>query len=424
MAVKLKRTPARRRATMAVRWFTVMTAALVALVVSPLGSPAGAATASGTPIKIGYVYPATGFLASSYTNAPDGLTAYFNAINKEGGYHGHPFKVVLEDDQSTATGVQTAVGILLSDGVTAIVNGSPFFFTADKAVQQAGVPVIGGLTDGPEWGQQPFTNMFDLRGGINPNYTGVADITAAAFFKSIGVKQVAGLALGISPSAISTAKLTAGAVTGLGLHMAYEDLNVPYGPFEATPTVLQMKAAGVQGVYCVCADSTYVNLITGLRNEGVKIHPLSFSGVDYTLFASPTTKAAVQGVYYNSFFPPANANAAAQLAEKRLAATVPGFKVGQIPSYSITGTYNAGQLIDKGLQMTGSADPTPQELVSSLQKVKNWTADGLLPAPISFTHFGTSEPKYCAYFVKGQGNGFTFLEGGKPICVTTPANLR
>ena len=410
-------------ASAAMRWLIAAMAALVTVAMSPFALPSGAATASGTPINVGYVYPATGSLAASYVNAPDGLKAYFNAINAEGGYHGHPLKLIVEDDQSTPTGSQTAVQILLNDHVTYIVTGSPFFFESDKAVQQAGIPVIGALTDGPEWGQQPFTNMFDLRGGVNPTYTGVADITGATFFKHIGVTKLAALAIGISPSAVSTAKVTAAAATGLGLDMAFEDLNVPYGPYEPTTDILQMKSAGAQGVYCVCGASTYSSLIVGLRNESSKIHPLSFGGLDYTLFNSPTTADAVQGVYYNNFFPPANANTAAKLAEQRLAKTTPGFKVGQVPTLTLAGTYNAGQLVVKGLQMTGKSDPTPQQLIAKLQTLKDWNADGLLPYPISFTHFGTSETKYCSWFVQGETKtkSFVFLNGGKALCIKTPA---
>ncbi len=409
---------------MAMRWLIAAMAALLVVAVSPLGSvPSGAATASGTPINIGYVYPATGSLASSYLNAPDGLKAYINTINKEGGYRGHPLNLITEDDQSSPTGSQTAVQILLSDHVTYIVNGSPYFFESDKAVQQAGVPVIGQLTDGPEWGEQPFTNMFDLRGGVNPTYTGVADITAATFFKSIGAKKLAVLALGISPSAVATAKVTADAATGLGLDMVFENLNVPYGPYEPTTDILQMKAAGAQGVTCVCGASTFTSLIVGLRNEGLKIHPLSLGGLDYTLFNSPTTADAVQGVDFNDYFPPPDANATAKTAEQALAKTVPGFKVGQIPTYSVAGTYNAGQLAMKGLEMTGKSDPTTAEIIAKLQTLKNWNADGLLPSPISFTHFGTSEKKYCSWDVQGdtKTKSFVFLNGGKTYCANTPA---
>jgi hypothetical protein len=50
-------------------------------------------------------------------------------------------------------------------------------------------------------------------------------------------------------------------------------------------------------------------------------------------------------------------------------------------------------------------------------------ADGLLPSPISFTHFGTSELKYCAWFVKAGAKGFAYIDHGKQICVKTPAGL-
>ena len=50
--------------------------------------------------------------------------------------------------------------------------GQPLlFFLAAKYPQQQGVPVTGSYTDGPEWGQQPYTNMFasDL-GSLDPSY--------------------------------------------------------------------------------------------------------------------------------------------------------------------------------------------------------------------------------------------------------------
>ena len=199
--------------------------------------------------------------------------------------------------------------------------------------------------------------------------------------------------------------------------------NVPYGPYEPTTDILQMKAAGAQGVYCVCGASTYASLIVGLRDENSNIHALSFGGFDYSLFESPTTADAVQGVYYIDFFPPINSNTAAKLAEQRLAKTVPGFKAGQIPNINIGGTYNAGQLVLKGLEMTGKSDPTPQEIIAKLQTLKDWNADGLLPYPLSFTHFGTAETKYCAWFVEGETKtkSFNFLNGGKVECVKTPA---
>ena len=44
-------------------------------------------------------------------------------------------------------------------------------FLAAKYPQQAGVPVTGTYDDGPEWGTQPYTNMFASdEGSVNPKY--------------------------------------------------------------------------------------------------------------------------------------------------------------------------------------------------------------------------------------------------------------
>ena len=52
-----------------------------------------------------------------------------------------------------------------------MVSTSGVFFLAAKYPQQAGVPVTGSYSDGPEWGEQPYTNMFasDL-GSISTTY--------------------------------------------------------------------------------------------------------------------------------------------------------------------------------------------------------------------------------------------------------------
>ena len=68
--------------------------------------------------------------------------------------------------RSIATAVQSAI----SKGAFGIVSQSPLFFLAAKYPQQAGVPVTGSYDDGPEWGTQPYTNMFASdNGSVTPS---------------------------------------------------------------------------------------------------------------------------------------------------------------------------------------------------------------------------------------------------------------
>ena len=68
-------------------------------------------------------------------------------------------------------------------------------------------------------------------------------------------------------------------------------------------------------------------------------------------------------------------------------------------------------------------DPTRQSFIQNLTKVTSWDADGLLPAPIGFDHFGTAQKTYCEFYVKVQGQGFVAVNGGKPLCLAVPPTL-
>ena len=102
----------------------------------------------------------TGQGSSEFSNAPAGFNARIAMQNAEGGVNGHKIVGLVLDDQTSPTEVATAVQSALSKGAFGIVSDSPLFFLADKYPNQQGVPVTGGFFDGPEWGTQPFTNMF------------------------------------------------------------------------------------------------------------------------------------------------------------------------------------------------------------------------------------------------------------------------
>ena len=74
------------------------------------------------------------------------------------------------EDQTSLTEILTAVQSALSKGAFGIVSASPLFLLSAKYPQEQGVPVTGSYTDGAEWGEHPYTNMFssDL-GSVDPS---------------------------------------------------------------------------------------------------------------------------------------------------------------------------------------------------------------------------------------------------------------
>ncbi|HEV3028980.1 MAG TPA: ABC transporter substrate-binding protein, partial [Planctomycetota bacterium] len=130
-----------------------------------------AASSSPAPITLALVTSLTGPSAPQTSADPAGFLARIDLQNSEGGVNGHRLIPLVIDDQTNPSEITTAVQSALAKGAFGIVSASPLFFLGAKYPQEQGVPVTGSYTDGPEWGEQPYTNMFasDL-GSIDPSY--------------------------------------------------------------------------------------------------------------------------------------------------------------------------------------------------------------------------------------------------------------
>jgi branched-chain amino acid transport system substrate-binding protein len=388
------------------------------------GSSSSSGAATGTPIKIGFVTSFTGDASSTFSTADMGAKAYFDAINKQGGFNGHPIQLITKDDASSPAGAASAVQLLISQNVLAIISDSSFLFGAYRLAQKAGVPIIGSGFDGPEWGQQPNTNMISFQGGVDPNHPELqAALAGSALMKYLGVRDVGGLAYGSSPSSTSSIKDLKTQLQNEGIQMGYENLSVSFGTTDVGPDILAMKSAGIDMGVCSCVQSTVLSMVSGLKQSGLNVKSLSYASADSTLFADPTAAAASQGVYYSSIIPPLDTSSPASVTfENRFKAADPSYQMGSYPTFGATDAYISAALVLKGLQVAG-ANPTHQSIISGLSQVTSWDGEGLLATPVNFNHFGSAEKSYCEYFVHVQGQQFVSVNGGKPLCNSVPANL-
>ena len=119
--------------------------------------------------------------------------------NAQGGVNGHKLVPLVIDDQTNPTEIATAVQSAISKGAFGIVSQSPLMFLAAKYPQQAGLPVTGTYDDGPEWGQQPYTNMFASdNGSVDPKYP--VNTQLGDLFKKLGGTVLGAYGYSISPS--------------------------------------------------------------------------------------------------------------------------------------------------------------------------------------------------------------------------------
>src|SRR5580692_2545027 len=165
-----------------------------------------AAQASAAPITIAYITSVTGEGASEDGTSPGAFKARIDLQNAEGGVNGHKIIPLIIDDQTSPTAIATAVQEADSKAF-AIVSQSPLFFLAAKYPQQAGVPVTGSYSDGPEWGEQPYTNMFAAdNGSVDPKYP--VNTQLGVILKHFGGTTLGAYGYGISPSSSRAAIAT------------------------------------------------------------------------------------------------------------------------------------------------------------------------------------------------------------------------
>src|ERR1700751_4613831 len=162
-----------------------LAAAVAGLPLALLATSPTPASASPAPITIAYISSLTGAGGSQARSSPSGFQARIALQNAQGGVHGHKLVPLVLDDQTNPSNIATVVQEADSKAF-GIVSQSPLFFLAAKYPNQAGVPVTGSYDDGPEWGTQPYTNMFasDV-GRVNPKYP--VNTQIGTFLKTHGV---------------------------------------------------------------------------------------------------------------------------------------------------------------------------------------------------------------------------------------------
>src|SRR6516164_11667959 len=134
---------------------------LLLLTGAAIAAPVPAVAASSpAPITLALISSLTGPSAPETASSPAGFYARIALQNAEGGVDGHKLVPLVLDDQTNPSQVATAVQDALSRGAFGIVSASPLFFLAAKYPEMQHVPVTGSYTDGQEWGEQPYTNIF------------------------------------------------------------------------------------------------------------------------------------------------------------------------------------------------------------------------------------------------------------------------
>jgi branched-chain amino acid transport system substrate-binding protein len=374
-------------------------------------TPAGASPA---PITIAYITDLTGEGASENSTSPAGFDARIDLQNAQGGVDGHKLVPLVLDDQTSPSEIDTVVQEADSKAF-GIVSQSPLFFLAAKYPNQAGIPVTGSYDDGPEWGTQPYTNMFASdEGSVNPKYPVNTEI--GDFLKSHGGTVIGTYGYGISPSSARAAVQSADSFKHAGGKVGVVDTSIPFGSVDFTSVALTAKQDGVNAIVPGMDSNSNYALATALKQAGVKFKALFATGYQSNLINSPAW-SAVEGDYFLSLFRPwdlPNAGTEQMQAAMEKYAHLPK---GQFANFGQEEAWAGADLMIKGLQMAGPK-PTQSAVIKDLRSIKSYNDDGMLPNSIDYaTIFGHDLPQQCTWVMQAVKNGFTPVSS-KPICGT------
>ncbi len=378
------------------------------------GGSSASSASSTSDITIGEITPLTGAAAVNYKGSAESAQARVDAQNANGGVNGHKLKLIVVDDQSTPSGNLTAAQSLVSKGVFGIVGSSAFNFGSYRYLNQQGVPVTGGGFDGPEWGQQPNTNMFAYGSTSTDPHLPQYD-QPAKLMKQLGVTRMASVAYGVSPSSVAAAKGFMFTAKNVGIQQAYLDTSLPFGTVNAGPIALALKDTKANGIYLPIDDGTAFAILTAAQQAGVHMNmAVAATGYGQDLLNQPATVQAAQGIYFALSTAPVELQTPATTAMQKAFATYEHFT--GVPNLNWYQGWIATDMLIKGLELAGK-NPTRSGYITAMRGVTDYTADGLLGAPVDFSKFGQAPQEACSWYMKLVGTKFVPTPtDGKPVC--------
>jgi ABC-type branched-subunit amino acid transport system substrate-binding protein len=388
-------------------------AALVGLPLTLLATTPAPASASGAPITIAYVTSVTGPGGPEDGSSPAAFKARLALQNAEGGVHGHKLVPLVIDDQTSPSEIATAVQEADSKAF-AIVSQSPLFFLAAKYPHQQGVPVTGSYSDGPEWGEKPYTNMFAAdNGSVDPKYP--VNTQLGSIIKHFGGTVLGAYGYGISPSSSRAAIATGDSFKHAGGKVGVVDTSIPFGSVAFTSIALTAKQNGVNSLAPEMDSNSNYALAEALEQSGVKMKAMLFAtGYEPDVIHSPAWPS-LQGGYFLSLFRPwllPNAGTEQMQAAMEKYAH---FTKSDFPTFSQYEAWAGADLMIKGLELAGP-NPTRAAVIKDLRGLKSYNANGLLPQSLDYsTIFGHDPTQECSWVVQAEKNGFKVVSA-QPFC--------
>jgi ABC-type branched-subunit amino acid transport system substrate-binding protein len=383
--------------------------------------PVSAKGVTDKEISVDVIASKTNPLHGKYAEIADGVQAYFNMVNSEGGLYGR--QLVIGKRRDDIIGVQNREQVqqaLASDNAFATFIATLMFNGADL-LQAAGQPTFGWNINS-EYGDKNalFGNQAALCNGKS-----CIGMFGSWLAKKVGVTKVAVLAYTAQQS-IDCGEGTVASFEHYGTaKVVFKDFGLGFAEPDLSAQVAQMKAKGAQMVFtCMDRDET-LTLAKEMNKQGLKAIQELPNGYD-----APFIKANAK--YYEGSYVVPQFTALEwqpQLPEIKLFQKWMKAQSKPIYEISVIGWIAAAQFV-LGLKLAGP-EFSQAKVINALNTQKDVNVGGLIPA-IDWTkdhidpvkHPESRDPIACANFLVIKNGVFTptFATAEKPyVCLDNTA---
>ena len=403
----------RLRALAAILVVGVATVGLVAT-----GAGAQTETTPGVTSKavtLGFISSHTGVAAAIQANAEKACQARVDAQNAQGGVNGRKIDLETADDASSGANLTAAQDLVQNRQVFAVVNNSPFAFVSYRYLQGAGVPLIGGGSDGTYYGTKGNENIISALGNTAP-VTGLTYDYGTNLAKKLGATKIGSVAYGIAQSSTTAAQgVQQYAAPASGLEPVYLNTSVDFATTDVGPIVLGLKNSGADAVYLPLVSNTDLLIAQGLQQNGVPMKAvLMEGGYGQATLNSPIAKTLNSSDIVSQIYKPVELKN--DPAVKQFTSDLEKYAgITGVPDVGAYTGYIGCDLAITGLQRAGK-NPTRQGFIDGLHNLGAYKPADLTCQPIdlSLKNFGKTPTTGCQYYLTFKHGKFVVMNNGKP----------
>jgi len=358
--------------------------------------PVDAPGVDDSTIRVGGVASVTNPIGGPYGEVFDGVQAYFDYINDQGGIYGRQLELVAQEDDNTGFENREDVQNLLSQDLFAILPIATLDFSGADLIADANVPAYGWNIN-EEFNHHP--NIFGERGFLcftcaTPGLPWLA--------QEVGATNIAILAYDVPQSADCAEGIQNSFDQFPTADIAFVDDSLPYGIPDLSAQVRDMKDAGVDMV-TTCMD---FNGVTTLQNEmrrqeldAVQYLP---NGYDYDFLEE--NGDLFEGAYVRTDFVPFEVPDEDKPEGMALYLEWIDEQGGNVGELSLAGWLSADMFVT-GLRAAGP-EFSQQGVIDGLNQLHDYDAMGIVPDKDWAIEHDDTGPLLCDVILQIQDSEF------------------